>query len=189
MTQPAKRSFKRRFRVCYPPGTGTLVIRTELDWERDIHPRGLSTDGSAATFEIEAQQPFVHFKPCLIKNGSLHWAIGTNNLLIMAGDDDRVVYPFFFSDARGRFSPLVEVESAILDRHHRLRVYLPPGYEENTMARYPFAYMQDGQNRRTKLVLSARSISTQGLGRKGNEPDPAVNASHRGLHYCWCLLR
>jgi hypothetical protein len=64
----------------------------------------------------------------------------------MAGDDDRVVYPFFFSDARGRFSPLVEVESAILDRHHRLRVYLPPGYEENTVARYPFAYMQDGQN-------------------------------------------
>jgi hypothetical protein len=127
MTQPAKRSFKRRFRVCYPPGTGTLVIRTELDWERDIHPRGLSSDGSAATFEIEAQQPFVHFKPCLIKNGSLHWAIGTNNLLIMAGDDDRVVYPFFFSDARGRFSPLVEVESAILDRHRRLRVYLPPG--------------------------------------------------------------
>ena len=62
------------------------------------------------------------------------------------GDDDRVVYPFFFSDARGRFSPLVEVESAILDRHHRLRVYLPPGYEENTLARYPFAYMQDGQN-------------------------------------------
>ena len=106
----------------------------------------LSSDGSTATFEIEAQQPFVHFKPCLIKNGSLHWAVGTNNLLIMAGDDDRVVYPFFFSDARGRFSPLVEVESAILDRHHRLRVYLPPGYEENTLARYPFAYMQDGQN-------------------------------------------
>ena len=146
MTQPAKRSFKRKFRVCYPPGTGTLVIRTELDWERDVHPSALSSDGSTATFEIEAQQPFVHFKPCLIKNGSLHWAVGTNNLLIMAGDDDRVVYPFFFSDARGRFSPLVEVESAILDRHHRLRVYLPPGYEENTLARYPFAYMQDGQN-------------------------------------------
>ena len=38
------------------------------------------------------------------------------------------------------------MESAILDRHHRLRGYLPPGYEENTLARYPFAYMQDGQN-------------------------------------------
>jgi predicted alpha/beta superfamily hydrolase len=58
----------------------------------------------------------------------------------------RAVYPYFFSDPRGRFSPLVEIESAILNRRHRLRVYLPPGYEENTLARYPFAYMQDGQN-------------------------------------------
>ena len=33
-----------------------------------------------------------------------------------------------------------------MNRRHRLRVYLPPGYEENTLARYPFAYMQDGQN-------------------------------------------
>ena len=100
MTQPAKRSFKRKFRVCYPPGTGTLVIRTELDWERDVHPIALSSDGCTARFEIEAQQPFVHFKPCLIKKSSLHWAVGTNNLLIMAGDDDRVVYPFFFATAR-----------------------------------------------------------------------------------------
>ena len=106
----------------------------------------VSSDGNTATFEIEAQQPFVYFKPCLIKNGGMHWAVGTNNLLIMAGEDNRVVYPYFFSDPRGRFSPLVEVESAILNRRHRLRVYLPPGYEENTLARYPFAYMQDGQN-------------------------------------------
>src|SRR4029077_18595273 len=37
MTQLPRRSFNRKLRVCYPPGTGTLVIRTELDWERDIH--------------------------------------------------------------------------------------------------------------------------------------------------------
>ena len=146
MTEARKGSFKRTLRVCYPPGTGTLVLRIQLGWERDIHPSGLSSDGSTAIFEIEAQQPFVYFKPCLIKNGTLHWAVGTNNLLIMAGEDNRVVYPYFFSDSRGRFSPLVEVESAILSRRHRLRVYLPPGYEENTLARYPFAYMQDGQN-------------------------------------------
>ena len=146
MTQLPRRSFKRKLRVCYAPGTGTLVIRTELNWERDIHPSALSSDGSTATFEIEAPHPFVYFKPCLVKNGTLHWAVGTNNLLIMAGDEVRTVYPYFLSDPRGRFSPLVEIESAILNRRHRLRVYLPPGYEENTLARYPFADMQDGQN-------------------------------------------
>ncbi len=45
-------------------------------------PSAVSSDGSTATFEIEAQQPFVHFKPCLIKNNGLHWAVGTNNLLL-----------------------------------------------------------------------------------------------------------
>jgi hypothetical protein len=146
MTRTSKSKFKRTLRVCYPAETGTLVIRTDLDWERNVHPVEISSDGNTATFEIEAQQPFVYFKPCLIKNGSLHWAVGPDNLLIMAGDDVRTVYPYFFSNPRGRFSPLVEIESAILNRRHRLRVYLPPGYEENTLARYPFAYMQDGQN-------------------------------------------
>jgi hypothetical protein len=127
-------------------GAGTLVICTELDWQKSQYPLALTSDGSTATFEIEAPQAFVHFKPCLINNSTLHWAVGTNNLLIMSSDDTLVVYPHFFSGPRGRFSPLIEVEPAILNRRHRLRVYLPPGYEENTLARYPFAYMQDGQN-------------------------------------------
>jgi enterochelin esterase-like enzyme len=146
MERAATSSYKRNLRVCYPADTGSLVVRTELDWNRNIHPAHLSNDGCTATFEIEARQPFLHFKPCLITNGSLRWAVGTNNLLVMAGPDVKPVYPYFFSDAHGRFSPLVEIESAILNRHHRLRVYLPPGYAENTLGRYPFAYMQDGQN-------------------------------------------
>jgi predicted alpha/beta superfamily hydrolase len=117
-----------------------------LDWERNIDPVEVSNDGNTATFEVEAQQPFVYFKPCLIKNGGMHWAVGPNNLLFMAGEHAQPVYPYFFSDPRGGFLPLIEIESAILGRGHRLRVYLPPGYEENTLARYPLAYMQDGQN-------------------------------------------
>jgi predicted alpha/beta superfamily hydrolase len=146
MTQLQRRGFKRELRVCYPAETGTVVLRTELDWGRDIHPTDLGSDGATASFEVEAQKPFVYFKPCLIQNSRLHWAAGPNNLLIMAGEDPRTIYPYFFSDPRGHFLPLIEIESAILGRKHRLRVYLPPGYEENTLAHYPLAYMQDGQN-------------------------------------------
>jgi predicted alpha/beta superfamily hydrolase len=146
MTQATRNSFKRKVRVCYPAGTGTLVLRTDLDWEHDIDPAAVSSDGNTATFEIEAQRPFVYFKPCLIKNGSLHWAVGPNNLLIITAEHAGTIYPYFFSDPRGHFLPLIEIESGILGRGHRLRVYLPPGYEENTLAHYPLAYMQDGQN-------------------------------------------
>ena len=82
MTQTNKNNFKRTIRICYPAGTGTLVIRTDLDWGRDVNPVAVSSDGNTATFEIEAQQRFVHFKPCLIKNGSLHWAVGPDNLAL-----------------------------------------------------------------------------------------------------------
>ncbi|HQR41584.1 MAG TPA: alpha/beta hydrolase-fold protein, partial [Gemmatales bacterium] len=87
-----------------------------------------------------------YFKPGLIKNGTFHWAVGSNNLLLMTEKDQRVCYPFFFGEEQGRFSTLLEIPSRILNRTHRLRVYLPPGYEENTLAHYPVAYMQDGQN-------------------------------------------
>jgi hypothetical protein len=86
MTQAPRNSFKRKVRVCYPAGTGTLVLRTDLDWERDIDPVAVSSDGNTATFEIEAQRPFVYFKPCSIKNGSLHWAVGPNHLLIITAE-------------------------------------------------------------------------------------------------------
>lgn len=67
----------------------------------------------------------MYFKPCLIQDDEFHWATGTNDLLVM-GEDDACVYPYFFSDVRGNFSPLIEIPSGILGRDHRLRVYLPP---------------------------------------------------------------
>ena len=184
MTQTNKNNFKRTIRICYPAETGTLVIRTDLDWGRDVNPMAVSSDGNTATFEIEAQRRFVHFKPCLIKNGSLHWAVGPDNLLIMAGQDARPVYPYFFSDSRGRFSPIVQIESAILGRHHRLRIYLPPGYDENMTARYPLAYMQDGQN-----LFFPRSISARALGDRRNESGSAGYAGNRRPNHCRRLFK
>ena len=46
----------------------------------------------------------------------------------------------------GRFSKLVELPSKILGRDHKIRGYLPPGYDENTLSEFPVVYMQDGQN-------------------------------------------
>jgi predicted alpha/beta superfamily hydrolase len=82
----------------------------------------------------------------LIQSGQHHWAVGENNLVLMSEQDHRVSYPFFFSSDEGTFSKLVELPSKILGRTHRLKVYVPPGYYENTESRYPVAYMQDGQN-------------------------------------------
>ena len=137
---------KRTLRIAYPAGNGRLVLRTEQDWERDIEPVAVSEDGNTSTFQLQADQPFLYCKPVLVQGDESRWAIGPNNLLLMAEEDRRVSYPFFLSSERGRFSQLIEVRSEILDRVHRARVYLPPGYDENTLGTYPVAFMQDGQN-------------------------------------------
>lgn len=139
-------TLQRTLRVSYPVGAGRLTLRTEHDWDKDIEPVAVSDDRNTWTFSLRADQPYLYFKPFLARDGALHWSVGPNNLLLMSGDDQRVCYPFFHGLARGRFSRLVEFPSTILGRTHRLRVYLPPGYEENTLACYPVVYMQDGQN-------------------------------------------
>ena len=136
----------RSVRLRYPADNGRLVLRTELDWDRSIEPDTVSGDGNTSTFELSADQPYLYFKPCLIRDGELHWAVGPNQLLLMGEADDRAIYPYFLSPEEGRFSKLVEVPSKVLGRVHRLRVHVPPGYDENTLTRYPVVYMQDGQN-------------------------------------------
>jgi predicted alpha/beta superfamily hydrolase len=135
----------RNLRVAYPPGSGQIVLRTELDWDRNIEPLSESADG-ISKFQVQACHPFLYFKPCLLQNGQLHWAKGDNRLLIMTEDDRIISYPYFFDSDYGRFSELLTFKSPILGREHRARVYLPPGYDENTLAQYPVAFLQDGQN-------------------------------------------
>ena len=135
---------KRTMRVCYPPGRGRIVLRTELDWEKNVEP--VSVEGGTSTFEVSAAQPFLYFKPVLVDGTEVHWAKGANYLLLMTEKDLRPSYPFFFSSEKGSFSELIEFPSKILGRDHKLRVSLPAGYRENTLAHYPVVFMQDGQN-------------------------------------------
>lgn len=141
-----QQTLTRTLRVAYPSGRGKIVLRTELDWEKNVEPVEVSPDGTISTFQIQSKKPFLYFKACLLESGRTHWAVGPNGLLLMTEADRRLSYPFFFSSAEGRFSRLVEAESKILGRTHRIRGYLPPGYDENTLAHYPTIYMQDGQN-------------------------------------------
>jgi len=138
---------ERKLMVAYPPGKGRIVLRTELDWDKDQEPIEVSEDGSISTFLLRIDQPFLYFKACLLGNdGSVTWSPGPNKLVLMEEKAQRIFYPYFFSSEKGRFSDLITFPSKILGRDHLLRVYVPPGYDENTLATYPVAFFQDGQN-------------------------------------------
>jgi predicted alpha/beta superfamily hydrolase len=138
---------RRQLRVRYPPGQGRIVLRTELDWDRDVEPIAVSDDAETTTFALEACRPFLYFKPCLKETGGgMRWAIGPNMLVLLTSEGVRDVFPYFDGSKSGTFSPVLERDSTILGRKHLARVYLPPGYHENPLRRFPVLYMQDGKN-------------------------------------------
>lgn len=127
--------------VRYPVGQDRLVLRTSIDWERDVAPVG--SDAEGAQFDIAFDTPFVALKPCLYRDGTLHWSVG-ENYVISAHDPDPAIWPAFFVTPIGEVGPLLRLEHA--GRRYGARVYTPPGYRENTLRRYPVLYMQDGSN-------------------------------------------
>jgi len=131
-------------RVVYPGRAHELVLRTELDWNRDVLPERVDTAAQRAEFRVPSERAYLQYKPCLRGAGGFHWSLGPNKLALAAGTND--VYPSFFSGLRGRITDRVAFPSAALDRELALRVYLPPGYDENVLKRYPVLYMQDGAN-------------------------------------------
>ncbi len=136
-----------KIQVFYPPADRTMVLRTELDgWDRDIEATFVSDDRTIREFVVDTDQHYFYFKPCLAGAGSDRvWSVGSNYLATTGTDGIRRVYPTFFAGLRGSFSDVVTVRGEG-GREQAIKVYFPPGYDENVLKRYPVLYMHDGSN-------------------------------------------
>jgi predicted alpha/beta superfamily hydrolase len=130
-----------RITIRYPFAADRVVLRTSLDWDRNVPP--LEQHEDKAVFEVACNGPTIALKPCLLRGDELHWSRGENYVL-SAHDPDPEIGPFFFASERGTISEPMPFEGE--GRRHTVRVYLPPGYDENTARTYPVLYMQDGRN-------------------------------------------
>lgn len=130
-----------RITIRYPMLHGRVVLRTASDWDRDLEP--VETSEDRAVFEVPLEGNAVSFKPCLVRDGGFFWSKGADYTL-NRHDPDAEVWPFFFGDERGRVSEVMRFERE--GSSHAVRVYVPPGYDENTLRTYPVLYMQDGRN-------------------------------------------
>jgi predicted alpha/beta superfamily hydrolase len=119
--------------VHYPAGRGDIRLRTDLDWDRDVAP--VAVDGTRADFDVACEKPFLYFKPRLGET----WSQGDNYLAI-APSSRIEIYPHFEPELHCNACEVTELAG------HRFRVFHPPGYDENTLKRYPVLYMHDGQN-------------------------------------------
>src|ERR1051325_7336992 len=127
-----------RVTVRYPLDGGELKLRTDADWDRNVEP--LRADQHQFEFEVAASRPFVYFKPVVRDGDTVSWSQGDNYLAIATDDTSKEIYPHFDVEPHCNACELTELAG------HRFRVFHPPGYDENTLKRYPVLYMHDGQN-------------------------------------------
>ena len=140
--------------VIYPLDAGRIVLRTEDDWQQNIEAASVDPATTTHSFRVTTTRPFFYFKPCVVRQSEISWAKGTNYLLLANSVTEKDIYPHFFAPVRGYLSDTIEVQSNYSQASHKVWIYHPPGYDENTLKRYPVLYMHDGKN----LFLPERSF-------------------------------
>jgi predicted alpha/beta superfamily hydrolase len=128
----------------FHPTSDRIVLRLDDDWDRNLEPVNQCDHG--AEFQITTERPFFYFKPVLLKNGNAQWSRGENFLALTTAGTALDVFPFFAEDTHCSVCELMAPLASPAGIEHRFRVFLPPGYHENTLKRYPVLYMHDGNN-------------------------------------------
>lgn len=136
--------YKQLIRVIYPQDGGRIALRTDDDWNMDVE--AVSRRGCTTKFQIETDRPYFYFKPVLLRDDVTVWARGENCLAVATSGAPLEVHPFFREDTRCSVCELMPPLASPSGVEHRFRVFLPPGYHENTLKRYPVLYMHDGHN-------------------------------------------
>jgi predicted alpha/beta superfamily hydrolase len=135
---------RQTIRVIYPVENGNIRLRTEENWDVDVAPS--SINGCMSEFMVESAKPFFYFKPILHHNGTAQWSRGENFLAVATSGTPLEVHPYFRENTRCSVCELMPALASPAGTEHRFRVFLPPGYHENTLKHYPALYMHDGNN-------------------------------------------
>jgi predicted alpha/beta superfamily hydrolase len=137
-------TYKQLIRVIYPRDNGRIALRTDADWDANLEAVG--RNGCTTEFQIETMRPYFYFKPVLVDDGAATWSRGENCLAVATSGAPLEIHPFFREDTRCSVCELMPPLASPAGVQHRFRVFLPPGYHENTLKKYPVLYMHDGHN-------------------------------------------
>src|SRR5438552_13556407 len=142
-----KKAMQTQFvRVIYPIDGGRITLRAEENWDSNIEANSIRENGCVSEFQIETERPYFYFKPVLLRDGIAMWSRGENFLAVTTSSAPLEIHPFFREDTRCSVCELMPPLASPSGAQHRFRVFLPPGYYENTLKKYPVLCMHDGHN-------------------------------------------
>jgi hypothetical protein len=148
-------------RIHYPTNRGSIALRTEEDWDSNIQAHSIRQNGCVSEFQIETERPYFYCKPVLLCDGVTMWSRGENFLAIPTSGTPLQLYPYFREDTRCSVCELMPPLAGSSGAQHRFRVFLPPGYYENTLKKYPVLYMHDGHNLFSRKKRSSETHGKQ----------------------------
>ena len=137
---------KQLIRIHYPTDGGRIALRTEDDWDSNIQANFIRQNECVAEFQIETKRPYFYFKPVLLSDGAIMWSRGENFFAVTTSSAPLEIHPYFREDSHCSVCELMPPLASPSGRQHRFRVFLPPGYHENSLRKYPVLYMHDGHN-------------------------------------------
>jgi len=137
---------KQVIRVVYPTDGGKITLRTEENWDSNIEAHSIQQEGCITEFQIETGRPYSYFKPVLARDGATMWSRGENFLAVATSGTPLEIHPYFREDTHCSVCELMPPLASLSGAQHRFRVFVPPGYYENTLKKYPVLYMHDGHN-------------------------------------------
>ena len=129
-----------RLVVHYPAGASTMTARGSgggLDWASGVP---FVRSGDTFTLSLPLTAP-VEWKPYL---NDATAALGPN-YRVSPGQTVEV-HPHFTTTTGEVVTLIASFQSTLLGNTRAIYAYLPPTYRENSLARMPVVYMQDGQN-------------------------------------------
>jgi predicted alpha/beta superfamily hydrolase len=137
---------QQQIKIAYPTerlaGRRMVLFSSLDDWKTPLAP--CSADDGTFVFQPDTTEPYFHFKPALMEDsGQAIWSVGSDYIAPLP--EDRLIFPSFESAPHGTILDRDELASKDGEAYG-FRVYLPPGYEENTQKRYPVCFMHDGHN-------------------------------------------
>lgn len=138
--------FNGQIHVHYPLNKGTMILRTERDWELDIEPFEVDTDKHSWHFYVSNEHNNILYKSCIRDDSDITWEEGNNRIAVLDGKTISDIYPVFGPETKAHITGIQRVPSKIMKRDVLLRVYLPAGYDDNPLAHFPVIYMHDGKN-------------------------------------------
>jgi hypothetical protein len=121
---------KQLIRGVYPTDGGRIALRTDENWDSNIEAGSAGRTGVCPRVSDRNRAAIFLLQACPDSHNATLWSRGEN----------------FREDTRCSICELMPPLASRSGAPHRFRVFVPPGYYENALKKYPVLCMHHGHN-------------------------------------------